>query len=97
MSASPDFHYFGSTAFHWATDKTRAEVLTKLARMAGANIVKANTKNLGGLYAWTVRVNVPEESDYDIAGYAPRGVPTEAPAHYRIVNTRGHVVPCEDR
>jgi hypothetical protein len=86
-------HYFGSTAFNWATGDTRAEVLAKLGRMTGPNELKLQVKAHGGLYVWTCRVNVPEATQYDIESYAPKGVETAAPAEARLVNTKGHVIP----
>lgn len=86
-------HYYGTTAFSWATGETRAEVLAKLARVAGSDIIKRNVKSSGGLYAWTVRVNLPQTAGYEIDSYRPVGVPTEKPQSFRIVNTKGYVIP----
>lgn len=91
----PAYHYFGSTAWNWATGASRAEVLTKLAREAGADLIRRNVKASGGLYAWTVRVNLPADAEYGIENYAPRGVPTECAEAFRIQNTKGHALPLE--
>lgn len=89
-----DKHYFGSTAFNWATGETREEVLQKLARMAGADIIKRNVKaNGGGLYAWTVQVNAPQSAHYEINNYAPSGVPTEQAQAFNILNAKGKASP----
>lgn len=86
-------HYFGSTAFNWATGDTRAEVLAKLGRMTGPNELKLQVKAHGGLYVWTCRVNAPADADYQIENYAPKGVETSNVSESRIVNTKGYIVP----
>lgn len=89
-----DYHYFGSTAFGWTVGATRAEVLKRLGRMAGAARVKDNVRRHGGLYAWTVRVLAP--IDYDVRDCARRVVPgTEAAAEFRIQDTRGRALPLD--
>lgn len=85
------FHFFGSTAFNWAIGSTRQEVLTKLASMAGADIVKRNVKNAGGLYAWTCKVEAPRSTTYEISFYQPAGVPTSDGMEFSIQNKHGHV------
>lgn len=86
-------HYFGSTAFNWATGATRAEVLAKLGKSTGPNELKLQVKAYGGLYVWTCRVNVPASTPYDIESYAPKGVETSNPVEARLVNIKGHIVP----
>jgi hypothetical protein len=88
------FHYFGSTAFNWATGTTRAEVLEKLAKSCGSTILKKAIKQ-GGLYAWTIRVMVPQESHYDICYFQPVGVECEASQEYNIMSATGAALPIE--
>lgn len=90
------YHFFGSTAFNWATGETRQQVINKLARMAGRSIIEANVKASSGLYCWTCRVEQPlSGASYDIANYAPQNVTTTKHAEYNIVSARGHVVLAE--
>ena len=95
-------HFFASTAFNWATASTRAEAVAKVARAAGADLIKRNVKAHGGLYVWTVQVNTPEDQHYTINNYAPNKlivdgqpttvqVPVGRPMEFDIVNTKGHV------
>lgn len=86
-------HIFGSTAINWAVGKTREEVLKRLARDAGASIIKANKTKYGGLYAWTCIVDAPQSAHYGIKAYQPAGVPTRDVIEFHITNAKGaHVV-----
>ena len=86
-------HYFGSTAFNWATGSTRAEVLAKLGKATGPNELKLQVKAHGGLYVWTCRVMVPASTPYEIENFAPVGVETTSGREFRIVSTKGYIVP----
>lgn len=86
-------HFFGSTAFNWAVGQTRAEVLEKLARSAGADIIRRNVKNNGGLYAWTCLVPLPQTAPYEIENYAPRGVGARDAEEFNILNAKGKHAP----
>lgn len=95
MADKKNYHYFGSTAFNWATGESRAEVLEKLARNAGSTIIKENVKRNKGLYAWTVRVDQCVDLDYQINSYQPQEVPLSNAQEFNIVNTKGHVIPID--
>lgn len=106
-------HFFASTAFNWAVAPTRREAVEKVARAAGAAIIKGNVKAHGGLYVWTCRVDVPQSARYTIANYAPEylvppgedadertsrlAVPRSAVMEFRIQNKDGAVAVPEDR
>ena len=87
-------HYFGSTAFNWATGKTRKEVLQKLAKAAPSTAIKAQAKE-DGLYAWTVRVDLPESADYAIEYYQPQGVPMGNAQEFGIMTVKGYSMPID--
>ena len=100
-------HYYASTAFNWAVAQTRKEAIESVARMAGADIIKINVKNHGGLYVWSCRVLMPESTHYSIHAYAPHkimldgkttgvAVPLGAIVIARIQNTKGHLILEED-
>lgn len=80
------FHYFGSTGINWACADSREEVLAKLARAAGANIIRINVKEQGGMYAWTTRVELPEAVSYRIENFTPVNVPCSSPRQHRILS-----------
>ena len=88
-----DRHFFGSTAFNWAVGSTREEVLGKLARAAGSDIIKANVKRNGGLYAWTCMVPLPESADYAIHNYAPVNVGACEVQEFNIMYINGASLP----
>lgn len=88
------FHYFGSTAYNWATGATRAEVLAKLGRRTGADLLKQHAKAHGGLYVWTCRVPLPADASYDIQNFAPV-VPYEAVREFRLQSIKGHSLPID--
>jgi hypothetical protein len=91
LAANPPavHHFFGSTALNWATGATREEVIAKLARVAGADLIKRQVKAHGGLYCWTCRVDVAQSTNYSINNYAPEGVPTAAAQECNLLNTKG--------
>jgi hypothetical protein len=89
------YHYFASTAFGWAVAPTRAEAMASVARQAGTDIIKRNTKASGGLYCWTVRVELPQSTSYGINNYAPADVPTADVREFNLVNTKGHSLPID--
>lgn len=91
------FHYFGSTAFNWATGETRQEVITKLAKQAGTEILKRNVKASGGLYCWTCRVEAPQGTDYEIRYFCPQGVKITQALAVNIQNSKGHVTVIEPK
>lgn len=95
QAAIPKFHFYGTTAFGWATGASRAEVLAKLARQAGVTILKHNAKNHDGLYAWTCVVEAPQSAEYAIDFYRPQGVKLAFVREYRIQNVKGHVTPID--
>jgi len=79
------FHYYGSTNYNWATASTEQEVLARLARYAGASLVK---RCEGGMNARTCRVELPESAQYTIRNYTPCKRTEEA--------HKGERVPCKD-
>lgn len=93
------FHYFGSTAYNWATGATRQEVIEKLARQAGTEAIKRNDKHSEGqgLYCWTCRVGVPQSTDYEISYFQPQGVPVTQGLEVGIKSAKGLVVVLESR
>ncbi len=101
----PERHFFASTAFDWAIAETRQEAINRVAKAAGASVIKAQGVN-GGLYVWTCEVPCAKDSrHYSINHYAPEfylddeGKPDQSqPVDFRntqqylIQNTKGHVV-----
>lgn len=88
-------HYYGSTALNWATGKTRQEVLEKLAKSAGGDYLKRAVKNTGGLYAWTVRVDAPQDANYQIAYFQPVDVPMGNAQEFNIMTAKGYSLPID--
>lgn len=96
MTEQPTHHFYGSTAYNWTTAGTRAEVLVKLAKLAGAEVIKQSmTNGNGGLLTYTCRVLVPADAEYGIKNYMPVDVPTDRDQDFRIVSVKGYVVPVE--
>lgn len=93
--AEQSYHFFGSTGLNWACAATREEVLATLARMAGTATIKANTKEHGGLYAWTTRVELQQNESYGIQNYMPVHVPCSNTRQHRItgLHTSSELVP----
>lgn len=89
------FHYFGSTPYHWAIGETRQEVIENLARMAGTDTIKRHLKEHKGLYCWTCRVDAPRSAKYAINFFQPQGVPVSLGQEFNIVNAKGHVITLE--
>ncbi len=89
------YHFFGSTGLNWACADTREEVLARLARGLGADLIKHNVKAIGGVYAWTTRVELPQASNYNIAEYTPVNVPCSESRQHRItgMHTSSEIVP----
>lgn len=85
-------HYFGTTAFTWAVAQTREEVIAALARDAGKGIIAAQVKANGGLYCWTVRVDLPQSANYEISYYKPVGVPLADAVAFNIISAKGKAV-----
>lgn len=91
-----DHHYFGTTAFDFVKKATRKELLEHLARRAGKDLIKEQTKLHGGLYSWMCRVNAPIEQPYGINDYRPVGVEITEGMHFRITCASGAGFPIED-
>jgi len=87
------YHYFGSTCFNWCRADSVEAVLKNLASWAGADTVKRQIKNNGGLYAWVCRVEVPQSSSYGTNFFRPVDVPVSESWEFNIMNTKGHVLP----
>lgn len=101
--AETSHHYFASTAFNWSVAPTREEAIAKVARAAGASVIKSavafakagksNRDDAAGLYCYSVRVEVPQSAHYSINNYAPVGVPLSQAQHCDIVAVSGkHVL-----
>lgn len=86
--------YFGSTAYNWATGATRNEVIAKLAKAAGADIIRRNVKANGGLYVWLCKV--PIDGPFDIEFYMPKVEGLTEKQAYLIQNTKGFVTLFEE-
>lgn len=86
-------HYFASSAFGWATAETRDKAIAKLARMDAVEIRRLLPT--GGLLVYTVCVNLPPDTPYDIENYAPSTmndgtpVPKEDVVYFRVVTPKG--------
>lgn len=89
-------HYFGSTAYNWATGATRNEVLAKLAKAAGAAAIRRNVEANGGLYVWMCKVPLPIDAPYEIEFYAPKVEGLTEKQAYLIQNTKGFVTLFEE-
>lgn len=89
--ATPEFHFYGSTSFDWATGATRQEVIEKLAKAGSWNLTAAKVKASGPMYAFTVKVLVPQDTSYGIAYYMPQGVECVDKVEVNILNKKGHV------
>jgi hypothetical protein len=87
-------HYFASSAFHWATGKSRASALAKLARDTGSTTLKTFTGS--GLPVWTCCVLAPLNAEYGIRDYAPYGVEVERAQSFRLHTVKGYVTPVDD-
>jgi hypothetical protein len=76
-------HYFASTAIGWATAATREGALEKLATGYASDFkpAVANSHKAGepGIYFWSCEVAAPEDANYAISFFAPKGVPTSNP------------------
>lgn len=96
QTAAPeaDHHYYGSTAFHWATAPTRAQVLQDLGRMTGAHELK---KYKEGLTVWTCRVLAPKSAEYRISNYAPQGVETDGVHSFKLMTVKGYCLPMDHK
>lgn len=89
------YHYYASTALSWAVADTREEAIKRVARDAGADIIRANVKAHGGLYAESCRVELPIAAPYEIRMYMPDGVQVSEHETHRITNARGAYKPAE--
>lgn len=92
-----NFHYYGSTAFTWAVGQTREEVLRALAKDAGKDLIQNNVRKNGGLYVWTCRVDLPQDSVYSIRNFHPVEVPIDPSTihEYNIQSVKGTVYPID--
>lgn len=98
VADEPIYHYYGSTLYNWACGKTRAEVLKSLGIACGDSILKQAVKSQhGGLYAYTVRVLLPQSAPYEINYFRPVLKPEllEEAQECLIVNRKGHCVPTD--
>lgn len=84
-------HFYGTSAYNWATGSSRQEVIDKLAREAGTDAIKRNVKATGGLYCWTCRVELPQSAHYQISFFQPQGVPVSDFLEVNIVSVGGGV------
>lgn len=84
--------FYAATAFNWATAETRAAAIAKVARDVGADQIKTQVKNNGGLYVWSCRVRAPAGADYEIKFFKPQGVETDRGREHMIQNVKGHVL-----
>lgn len=90
------FHYYGSTCFSWRCANTRQEVLTLLARDAGATEIRRNLKGtVPGVSAVTCRVKAPLAAAYKISGFLPVGVETVEIQQHAIVSVKGATIQLE--
>jgi hypothetical protein len=88
-------HYYASTCMNWGTAPTRREAIAKVAKAAGAEMIRRQVKECGGMYVWSVKVLLPADADYKIEFYAPVNVPMKASEEYRIVDVKGSIVPMD--
>lgn len=72
-----NFHYYGATAYGWATGNSRDKVVGMLARSAGAAIIKRQKASNGGLAGVVCRVELPEAAHYSINEYMPELIQKE--------------------
>lgn len=95
-------HFFATTAVSWATGRTRAEAIQKAARIAGASLIKQQVKAFGGLYCWSVKVDMPPNAKYTINFYRPefitidgevteQRVPISDAIEARIIDVKGNL------
>ena len=79
-------HAFASCAFGWATAETREAAIEKLLngfRRDITSVVKnAQKQGEPGMYFWSVIVEAPQESKYEINFYAPQGVGLRKGEHH---------------
>jgi hypothetical protein len=85
-------HFYGCTAFNWAVGETREAVIAKLARDVGAQLIRRQVANQGGVYVWTCVVEADIKASYDIENYCPKGVKWHGAQEHRIQNARGAFV-----
>lgn len=90
-----EYHYYVTTCMDWATAPTRREAIAKVAKRAGADIIRRNIKEFGGMYVWSVKVLLPGAAEYAINFYQPVDVPMEDAKEYRITSEKGYVVPMD--
>lgn len=95
MTTKTEHHFYGSTFYGWSVGKTRAEVLQKLAREVGGNILKQAISSNGGLICVTCRVMAPIDAAYRISNYVPVDVEADRFQDFRLVSVKGYVVPVE--
>src|SRR5215831_4087973 len=69
------YHFYASNALYWFVGKTRAEALSKVLK-ASKSYFRPNDD--GGIWVWSVRVELPIDAKYEIRNYAPHDVPMEA-------------------
>lgn len=89
----PVHHFYACTATDWAVAPTREQAIAKVAAAAGAARIKRHVANNGGLYCWSVRVDLAQSAHYDIEEYKPVGVPLAASQECRITSARGKTAP----
>jgi hypothetical protein len=65
-------HYYASTVVAWATAATRAEAIAKALRDS-KGMFRPNEE--GGIYTFSIRVELPATAEYSIENYVPVGVP----------------------
>jgi hypothetical protein len=90
----PD-HYFASCALGWATAKTRAEAIDKMIRgnclTQDVKRITANMQKKGepGFYLWTCRVHGPDDADYRIEWFQPKGIEWSESRHHDVTYITG--------
>ena len=67
-----DHHYYASTVFGWGTGPTRDAAIKVCLEWTD------NYDRKKGIPVWSIRVEVPQASAYDIDFYRPSGVPMTA-------------------
>lgn len=65
-------HYYASTVVAWAADVTRAKAIARVIRNS-KSMFKPNAD--GGIYVFSVRVDLPKSANYTINNYVPVDVP----------------------
>lgn len=65
-------HFYASSVVAWAVAETRAKAIRRVLDDS-SGMFKPNSD--GGIYVYSVRVELPKTAHYEINSYVPQGVP----------------------